>query len=146
MGMNMCVSGDNLGYLFEHRVLMSLNQCGLFNQVWTEKDLVKRHGWPCVSADFLCVPFHGNMVCIQTKWKNTRRQENKAIHNFLRSLSYIRALYPDYTVVGLWVSRMEPFEDNKRLLDEHNVYNVSEYQCMHELVKKTVSILKSDLI
>jgi hypothetical protein len=67
-------------------------------------------------------------IAIQAKWRCTRRREDIGINNFLKSLEYTISKSGKKLLFGLWVSRMEPFQDNKDKLFKQNVYTISCFE------------------
>ena len=145
------IQGLNHGRLLEERMLHSLEQIvqrltlahQLQIHLYTEDDLRKEYGWPSVGVDFLIVIPKVGMVAIQTKYKKTRRREDHAIHNFVKSLEYIAKCTDMSLVRGLWVSRMHPFEDNVSRLDRMNIKCISNFDSMDQLVESATNAVYS---
>lgn len=97
---------------------------GLFQEIHYETDLRKRWGWHMSSIDYLMVYQNKIIVVIQAKWRRTRRRETAAVQNFIRSIEHVKEHYASFKIIGLWVSRMTPFEDNQFNLQNYNVYCV----------------------
>lgn len=123
----------NEGYLFEQVLLDRIKSMGIFEEIHYETDLRKRWGWHMSSIDYLMVYQNKIIVVIQAKWRRTRRRENAAVQNFIRSIEYVKRCYQSYKLIGLWVSRMVPFEDNQCNLQSYNVYCVSNDNDMANL-------------
>lgn len=133
----------NFGYFLEYKVYESMRSLGIFDDILVEDNLKKRWGWEAAGIDHLL--FMGDYVIpIQTKWRCTRRREDLFINNYLKSLEYVMRLCGKKLLFGLWVSRLEPFADNKERLKSMGVTAVSCYESMDTLVERTVDhILKS---
>lgn len=137
-------SDYNKGYELEEKVYEGLVSIGFKNIVY-ETELRQKYGWNSASIDFLIVLDDG-FIAIQTKYKSSRRRENKGISNFIRSLDYITETYKQHfgknLICGLWVSRIEPFNDNKEYLGQRGVHCISQYGSVNELAKHTTDWLK----
>lgn len=134
------------GRVFEHKITESLNQLCLFDGIYHEDELRKLWGWDICSIDHVLV-YDDCIIPIQEKWCNTRRRETKHMQRFLRSVEYLQSVLPQKRILfGLWVSRIEPFDDNKKMLNDFNVFAVSCYTSdMDELVSVLVEWLKEKL-
>ena len=139
----MCQSINNLniGRQFEARVYKELLDLKQFDCIYDEIDLRKQYGWDSSGIDFLVVK--GNIaLAIQLKWRKSRRRESIGIEKFLNSLSYVKQKSGEtnagYNLAGgLYISRLEPFEDNKEKLREHNIISLSCFESMESLVEQT---------
>lgn len=133
----------NFGYFLEYKMYESVRSLGIFDDILLEDNLKKKWGWEAAGIDHLLVT--GDYVIpIQTKWRCTRRREDLFINNYLKSLEYVLGLCGKKLLFGLWVSRLEPFADNKERLMSMGVYAVSCFESIDTLVQKTVDhILKS---
>lgn len=126
----------NFGYLLEDKLLDALTSLQLFDKIMEEDHLKKIWGWAAAGIDhFLIIGDYA--VAIQAKWRCTRRREDLGINNFLSSLEYTIAKSGKKLLVGLWVSRLEPFDDNKQRLGERNVLTISCFESIEDLVAKT---------
>lgn len=123
------------GRIFEHKITKRLSDMCIFDDIYHEDDLRKQWGWSACSIDHLVV-YKNFFIPIQEKWCNTRRRETKHITRFLRSISYVKSMLPDKRFLfGVWVSRIEPFDDNKKMLHDLNIHAVSLYtKDMDELI------------
>ena len=131
----------NKGYVLEEEMYKSLLELG-FEEVKHERDLTRHYGWLLSSIDFL-IEVDNCMIAIQTKYKKTRRRENHGIDNFLRSLDHFQKVVGNNKqLLGLWISRLEPFEDNLERLAKKNVYCISCFESIEQLVSKTKCYLK----
>jgi hypothetical protein len=110
-----------------------------------EKELITKYGNPASSVDFL-IELDNGIITIQTKWKGSKRRENKDIHKFLKSTEYLTQIYKERyekdLVFGLWISRLEPFEDNKSVLVDKKIHSISCFESIDFLVMKTQEWLK----
>jgi hypothetical protein len=114
----------NFGYVLEMAAYDALVSSNLFDNVYTELDLRKMFGWGASSVDLMLVK--GDMVIMgQLKWRRSRRRESIEINKFIKSVNHICSfLDQGIFVFGIWISRMEPFNDNKeRMLREHKIYS-----------------------
>ena len=138
---------SNLGRVLEHKITSKLHDMRLFDCVMHEDDLRRRWGWDICSIDHLLIYKGYYLIPIQEKWCNTRRRETKHMQRFLRSVSYLQSVYPDKRILfGLWVSRIDPFDDNKHMLTKANVHTVSCYtSSMDELVALLAEWLEHQL-
>lgn len=134
------------GHIFERKITERLSDLRIFDGIYHENDLRKRWGWDVTSIDHLLV-YKDFYIPIQEKWCNTRRRETKHIQRFLRSIAHVRNIMEGKTLLfGVWVSRIEPFDDNKRILQECNVHSVSCYtKDMDELVARLVECLTRNI-
>lgn len=141
----MCDPG-NMGRILEHKITSKLSEMHIFDRVLHEDELRKLWGWDICSIDHLLI-YKNYLIPIQEKWCNTRRRETKHMQRFLKSVKYLQRVLPDKQVLfGLWVSRIDPFDDNKHMLTQANVHTVSCYtSCMDELVTILVNWLQQHL-
>lgn len=136
---------QNLGHILESKLLNELKGLHIFDQILVEGDLTKRWGWMAAGVDQLL--YIGDYVIpIQAKWRCTRRREDLCIHNYLKSLDFVLDKSDKKLLFGVWVSRLEPFEDNKEKLKRKGVYSISCFESMdtlvHEARKLIVTLLK----
>lgn len=134
----------NRGEVFEHHLYTYLCKLPL-TRIWHEKDLQKKHGWRAAGVDFL-LEFDSFVVPIQCKYRNTRRREDGGVHNFLSSVEYVMNLWKKPMMMGLWVSRMDPFDDNKLKLLQHNILTISHFGPMEDLARRAIGAMVSALI
>jgi hypothetical protein len=127
----------NPGKLLENKIQDGLKGLGLFDEILHEDDLRRTCGWDASSVDHLLV-IGDFMIPIQDKWCNTRRRETKNIARFLQSVYYVSDKIQKKVLFGAWVSRIEPFEDNKEMLMQHKIITVSCYHSIDDLVTKVV--------
>ncbi len=128
-------TNTNIGLIFETQLMKELSSFGV--DIIHEKDLMKMFGWNASGIDIVLFTKQG-FIAIQAKYRRSRRRENHGISNFLKSLQYIREIYDkQYNcpfLYGLWVSRAEPFDDNKELLAGHKVHWISHFSSMDTLI------------
>lgn len=134
----------NLGRLFERKMLFGLKSMEVFDAIHDENTLKKRYGWKASSVDYMLELPEG-LILMQIKWRASRRRENAAIMNFLGSIKYIQDHYNKPMLFGMWVSRMEPFEDNKQLLKNNNIHCVHHFESIESLVKQSTMALHNHL-
>lgn len=127
----------------ESLVYEYIKNLNIFDEIIYEKELIKRYGREAEGIDYLLI--HQNkMIILQVKWRRTRRRENSAIDSFLRSLNYIvDSLKDKQYMLGLYISRLEPFDDNKCQLKNNKVHCIFEYESMTSLAINTANYLKS---
>ena len=136
----------NRGYELEDRLHCELRQLrGV--RLHTEKELTRLYGWLASSVDFL-LETESQLIFIQVKFLSTRRKESVNINKFLSSIRHIRECIGDTgkkekekEVMGLWVARLQPFEDNGDLLRAYNIKVVTCYESMDTLISRTVECL-----
>lgn len=135
------------GRVFEHKITESLTKLCMFDDVLHEDELRKLWGWDVCSIDHLLL-YRDYIIPVQEKWCNTRRRETKHMQKFLNSIEYLQSVLPNKRVLfGLWVSRIEPFDDNKQLLHKYNIHAVSHYTSdMDELVSILMEWLKGKMM
>jgi hypothetical protein len=144
--MKSMVEDSRIGRVFEEKISDKLRNMLLFDQVLHEDDLRKMWGWDLCSIDHLLV-YRNYLIPIQEKWCNTRRRETKHMLRFLTSIQKLRTVFPDkHLLFGIWLSRIEPFDDNKYLMKNANIHVISCYHSsMDELVEKLSSWLVQKL-
>lgn len=134
---------QNNGYLMEHLIYEQIKELNLFDEIIYEKDLVKRFGREAVGIDYLLI-YQNKMIILQIKWRRTRRRENNAIKNFLNSVNHIiNKINDKQYIMGLYISRMEPFSDNKDHLKNNKVHCIYDFNSMTTLAVYTANYLKS---
>jgi hypothetical protein len=112
-----------------------------FEQILYETELKKRYGWNASSVDMLII-YGDTLIFTQCKWRVSRRRESLDIAKFLNSAKHISQFFgTDFKVYGLWVSRREPFSDNKELLKKENMCSISNFDSMDKLADAVVSHL-----
>ena len=134
----------NFGYVFENIIYESVKQLDTFEEILYEKELKKRWGWEAASVDYLLV-YKDKIILVQVKWRKTRRRENMHIQNFIKSINHIMNSWNKKMIMGLWVSRREPFDDNKELLKQHNIKCIHDFHNMNKIAAELQLILKSTL-
>jgi len=107
-----------------------------------ETQLRRMFGWFACSVDFL-IEFDDGIVLVQCKYKNTRRRENFSIKNFIKSIEVIKSQYKKPFLFGLWISKLDPFEDNKHWLSNHNIHYVSDYQSLDKLIYSAINFIQT---
>lgn len=132
--MNHSQDPNNHGYEFENKLLKELKDMCMFDQILIEETLRKRWGWMAAGVDHL-VYIGDYVIPIQAKWRCTRRREDLCIQNYLKSLDYVLERCGKKLLFGLWVSRLDPFQDNKEKLYNKGVHSVSCYESMDVLVE-----------
>jgi hypothetical protein len=134
-----------IGHHLENELLKKIISIGKFDDIYTERDLIKMYGFCASSIDFVLVR-NSELIFIQMKWRRTRRRENKGINNFLKSVEYLCEIFGrDKYSFGIWSSRIEPFEDNKCKLLESKIYSVNCFDNIENLVIKTEQFILSKL-
>lgn len=132
----------NRGYELEDRLHCELRQLrGV--RLYTEKELTRLYGWLASSVDFL-LETDSQLIFIQVKFLSTRRKESVNINKFLSSIRHIRECIGDMgkkEIMGMWVARLQPFEDNSDLLRASNIKVVSCYESMDTLISRAVECL-----
>ena len=130
----------NYGYVLENKLLKELKDIHIFDQIIVEETLRKKWGWEAAGVDQLL--YIGDYVIpIQVKWRCTRRREDLCIHNYLKSLDFVLDKSGKKLLFGLWVSRLEPFADNKEKLQKKGVYSISCFESMDVLVKDAKKLI-----
>ena len=127
------------GRILEHLLYNEIRNS--YENIYTEKQLIQNFGFQASSIDFLIIK-NNIVICIQTKWKKSRRKENKGVHNFLDSITYLKTtdLFKNKLLHGIWASRRDPFLDNKKLMKILNVHCYSCYDSMEGLISGTKNI------
>lgn len=142
----MKVDAKNYGYYLETKLYDNIKSLDLFDDIIVEDTLRKELGWDASGVDHLII-YKDFIIPIQTKWRKTRRKETLLINNFLHSLDYICTKLQDKRFLfGLWVSRREPFDDNKEYLLDRNILSVSCFNSIDELVELAVDHLKAKFL
>lgn len=113
-------------------------------RVIPEDELRRCYGWASVGVDFLILCDSG-LIAIQTKYKNTRRREDRAIHSFVSSVNYLLDKTQKPLVLGLWVSRMRPFEDNVVRMRTFNIRCIHNFYSMTDLVRDALQAVERSL-
>lgn len=134
----------NLGYFLEYKLYKSIEDLQIFDEILSEDNLKKQWGWSAAGVDQLLV-IGDYVIAIQMKWRCTRRRENNGIENFLNSLDYTLSKCGKRLLFGLWVSRLEPFDDNKKKLSSRNIYTISYFDSIDGLVFKTTKMIQDKL-
>jgi hypothetical protein len=132
----------NFGRLLEDEMFKSIKALGMFDIILTEDDLIRMYGWQSSSID-LMLQSKEHIIFIQLKWRRSRRRENKGIDNFVRSVEHVSGCLGNKYTFGVWVSRRDPFDDNKCLLMNRKIYTVHEFENIENLVKKAEQFLVS---
>lgn len=130
----------NHGYLLEHLFERRLRELNMFKNILHENQLKQRWGWSSSSVDYL-LETKDHVILIQCKWRTSRRRENLGIRNFLSSVNHILSHFNKPLLMGLWVSRIQPFEDNIETLRKNKIECISYYDDMEMLVDKAINIL-----
>ncbi len=133
----------NDGYVMEHLIYEHIKSLNIFDEIIYEKELIKRYGREAVGIDYLLI-YQDKMIVLQIKWRRTRRRENNSIESFLKSINYITNYLKDKQyMLGLYISRIEPFSDNKNYLENNKVHCIHEFDSMNSLAMNTANYLKS---
>jgi hypothetical protein len=134
-----------IGRYLEDQLLKKIISIGEFDEIYTERDLIKGFGFRASSIDFMLTR-KNQMIFIQLKWRKTRRRENHGINNFLNSVEYLtNILGRDKYSFGVWSSRIEPFEDNKSKLRAMKIYSINSIDNIQSLVEKTEQFIISKI-
>lgn len=128
------------GRLLELNFYDQLAKLPNIKNILHESQLRRLYGWYVSSIDFL-IEYDNGIVLVQCKYRNTRRRENYGINNFLRSIDVIKKQYAKPLLFGLWISRLDPFEDNKSRLQENNILTVSNFTSLDGLINSAVSVI-----
>ena len=83
---------------------------------------------------------------VQTKYRNTRRRENISISKFLNSVEYISKQIEKPVLFGVWVSRLEPFDDNKEWLSQHKIVTISQFHSSTDQLSSSAIACIHDII
>ena len=137
-------SAHILGGKLEEDVLLALQSLGVFDNVYSERELVDLFGWQCCSIDVLAV-CGDYIVPTQQKWRNTKRRETRGVDNFIKSMDYVQRKLGKKILFGVWSCRQQPFEDNALKLKEWNVVCVSHFTDVDGLVQKTIEVVKKQI-
>lgn len=133
---------ENDGLYLEEQMFKAFAGMG-FKRIIREDDLIRQFGFEASSIDYMLETECGRIV-LQLKYRRSRRRENKAVQNFLRSVEFVKNKMQDKPILfGIWSSRIEPFEDNKVLLQSHNIVTVSLFDDLYGLVDRTKETLTS---
>ena len=76
-------SAHILGVKLEADVMSALQSLGVFENVYSERELVDMFGWQCCSIDVLAV-YGDFIVPTQQKWRNSKRRETQGVYNFIK--------------------------------------------------------------
>lgn len=133
---------ENCGYILEKELLEKLKSLSAKN-IYTEKQLTKLYGWDASSVDFM-IEFPNYTIFIQTKFLNTRRKENHHIHNFIKSVNFIKNKHNVSLLYGIWACRIHPFDDNIQLLSSNKTNVISCFESINQLVDKTMDYIKQN--
>lgn len=133
-------SKANLGLFLEGRMFHAFQSMNIFKSIKYEDELIKLFGFQASSIDYMLETCEG-LIVVQLKWSGTRRRENHAISNFIKSMEFIKHKLSKPIIFGVWASRVEPFEDNRELLREKKVFTISHYDDIDVLVQKTRDFL-----
>lgn len=134
----------NFGKLLEDVLFDKLKKLGIIQRISHEDILKRQWGWRAASVDYM-LELNNFMILVQCKWRRSRRRENKGINNFLESIKFIQDRHEKPLLFGMWVSRINPFDDNVEVLNSHNIYCVSDYDSIDWLAEKSVDLLVSKL-
>ncbi len=133
----------NDGYIMENIIYEHINKLKIFDEIVYERDIVKRYGREAVGIDYLLV-HKNNIILLQIKWKRTRRRETNDIKNFLNSVHFLtKKLKDKQYMFGLYISRMEPFSDNKNYLENNKVHCIYDFESMNSLANNVASYLQN---
>lgn len=139
----MIIDPLNRGYELESKVYQHLKNLG-FNKIFCEDEIRRRFGWQTTGIDFLIELDHG-IIVIQTKWVKTRRRSTKAVNSFINSTKFINNVYGKPILYGLWLSRLQPFDDHKMIMEKESIYCISCIYSMEELIEQSCKWLKDKL-
>lgn len=138
---------NNHGRLLErlfHKRLLDIFDSRDIIGVYEEDELKSMYGWNASSVDYL-IELKDSVIVVQVKYRRTRRRENHAIRNYLNSIEYLKNCIGKPVSYGLWVSRVEPFADNKLCLSGHKVVSVSYFENMDVLIDNAINELQNHL-
>lgn len=130
----------NHGRLLELTFYDRLTQLPGIRNILHETQLRRMYGWFACSVDFL-IEFDHGIVLVQCKYRNTRRRETYGIVNYMKSVELIKQSYGKPFLFGLWMSRLDPFEDNKAWMIGKNIYTASEFKSIEKLIQKSLDII-----
>ncbi len=128
----------NNGILFEDSIHKKLVQSNLFSEIYHEKDLIKLFGISASSVDFM-LEYDNTLIFIQCKYKNTKRKETRDIKNYVKSMEYIIEKLNKNIYIGLWISKLTPFQDNIEYLSKKNVKIISNYTTVENLTDYAIN-------
>lgn len=128
----------NNGILFEDSIYKKLVQSNLFSEIYHEKDLIKLFGISASSVDFM-LEYDNTLIFIQCKYKNTKRKETRDIKNYVKSMEYIIEKLNKNIYIGLWISKLTPFQDNIEYLSKKNVKIISNYTTVENLTDYAIN-------
>lgn len=136
---------NDIGQLFEYKMMKRLISMNLFDEIYTENDLIHQFGFLASSIDFMLIR-QDTIIFVQCKYRLSRRRENHGVDNFLKSIDYVtRNMDKTKCSFGIWASRRQPFEDNIIRLKDHNVSTVVCFDDMDSLVSKTMVFIMEQL-
>lgn len=133
---------NNRGHLLELAFYERIVGLSGIRNIFHESDLRRLYGWNAASIDFL-LELDSGIVPIQCKYRNTRRREDNGISNFVKSIEYICERCERPLLFGMWISRLEPFDDNKEVLRNYNIDTVSIFGSIEELSSRAYDSLVS---
>lgn len=132
-----------LGNLFEEILYNKLKELNIFDEIYYERDLLKKYGWHSSSIDYLLV-YKNKFIVLQLKWRNTKRKENLSINNFVKSTLFMQnRMHDKEYMCGFWISRLKPFDDNISFLAQHSINYVSCQESMDKLANLAQSKIKT---
>lgn len=142
----MCNDPGNVGYLFEKVIYDTLKSTNMFDEIHYETELTKRWGFNASSIDYLLV-VKDKAIVVQVKWRKTRRRENLSINNFIKSIQHVQKYLTDKQIImGLWISRRKPFDDNVKELYAHNIKCICDYDSMTKLATEMIDQIKKTIM
>lgn len=130
----------NIGRLMELKLYESIERSLSHIRILHESQLRQLYGWDSSGIDFL-IEYENGIVPIQCKYRKTRRREDYGIRNFLKSIVFIQEHHPKPILFGLWVSRITPFDDNRAILCNNNIYSVSNFSSMEVLADCVINTI-----
>lgn len=138
-------SNNVIGQLFEYKMMKRLISINMFDEIYTENDLINQFGFHASSIDFMLV-CKSKVIFIQCKYRLSRRRENHGVDNFLKSIDYVtgRVGKEKYSF-GVWASRRPPFDDNIARLQNRKVFPVVRFDDMESLVDETMVFIKETI-
>lgn len=134
----------NHGKDLEDKLYQRLVKIGCLTAICDEENLKRRWGWKAASVDYL-IEVNGMSIPIQCKWRKSRRREDKGIYNFLYSIDYLKTKDMKPVLFGLWVSRVDPFDDNRLVLHDRQILCVSDFDSIDWLVDKAIETIVTKL-
>lgn len=135
----------NNGIIFEKSLHKKLIECKLFNKIVHEKELIKTYGFLACSIDFM-LEYENKLIFVQCKYKNTKRKETKDIKNYVKSMDYLSEKLGNKLYIGLWISKLTPFEDNIKFLSSKNTKVISHYSSVEDLSNYAINRINQELI